>query len=406
MKTSGLTDREIQQLRAETKGTGERIHFNNAGASLPPDVVVQTMIDYLNEESTYGGYETEAKYHERLENVYTLIARLINANIDEVAITENASTGWGIAFYGLNFKKGDVVITSEMEYVTNLIGFLNVQKKLGVEVKVIPNDERGNFSLQALEEAITPQTKLIAVTEIASTSGSMIPIVEIGKIARKHNILYLVDACQSAGHVSIDVKEIGCDMLSVTGRKYLRAPRGTGFLYVRKEVQDRIQPIFMDNHATDWVSLDDYKLRNDARRFELYEKNRALTLGLGKAIEYALNIGLGRIWERIQYLSALLRAQLAQVDGVTVHDFGDKQCGIVTFSVEGFDAATIKLRLAEDHINVTVGKAVSTLIYMEKNHLESVVRASIHYYNTEEEIQILCRSLKAIIRSVIAKVVR
>jgi selenocysteine lyase/cysteine desulfurase len=405
METLRLTEQEIHQFRAETKGTACRIHFNNAGASLPLDIVVQTMTDYLNEEASYGGYETEAKYHDQLENAYTLIARLINANTDEVAIAENASTAWGIAFNGLDFKKGDVIITSEMEYVTNLIGFLNVQKRYGVEIKVIPNDEKGNFSLPALEEAITPQTRLIAVTEIASTSGCMIPVVEIGKIARKHQILYLVDACQSAGHVPIDVKEIGCDLLSVTGRKYLRAPRGTGFLYIRKEVQNQVKPIFMDNHATSWVSLNDYELRNDARRYELYEKNRALTLGLGKAIEYALNIGLDRIWDRIQYLSALLRAQLAQIDGVTVHDSGDKQCGIVTFSVEGFDAATIKSRLAEDGINVTVGKAVSTLIYMEKNHLQSIVRASIHYYNTEEEIQILCRSLEAIIRSVIAKAV-
>ncbi|HEY9001860.1 MAG TPA: aminotransferase class V-fold PLP-dependent enzyme [Mucilaginibacter sp.] len=405
MESLRITDLEIQQFRAETKGTAQRIHFNNAGASLPPDVVVQTMTDYLNEEATFGGYETEAKYHAQLENTYALIAQLINADADEVAIVENASTGWHIAFNGIDFKKGDVVITSEMEYVTNLLGFLNAQKRFGVEVKVIPNDEKGNFSLQALEEAITPQTKLIAVTEIASTTGGTIPIIEIGKIARRHNILYLVDACQSAGHVPIDVKQIGCDMLSVTGRKYLRAPRGTGFLYVRKEVQDQIKPIFMDNHATDWVGLDDYQLRSDARRYELYEKNRALTFGLGKAIEYALNIGLDRIWDRIQYLSALLRAQLAQIDGVIVHDFGDRQCGIVTFSVEGFDAATIKLRLAEDRINVTVAKAVSALIFMEKNHLKSVVRASIHYYNTEEEIQVLCKSLEAIIRSVIAKAV-
>lgn len=402
METSKLTKQEIQQLRAETKGTEQRIHFNNAGSSLPPDVVVQTVIDYLNEEAAYGGYETEAKYQDRIENTYALIAQLINASVNEVAIAENASTGWHIAFNGIDFKKGDVVITSEMEYVTNLLGFLNAQKRYGVEVKVIPNDEKGNFSLVALEEAITQQTKLIAVTEIASTTGGMIPIIEIGKIARKHNILYLVDACQSAGHVPIDVKEIGCDMLSVTGRKYLRAPRGTGFLYVRKEIQGQIKPIFMDNHATDWVSLEDFQLRNDARRYELYEKNRALTIGLGKAIEYALNIGLDRIWDRIQYLAALLRAQLAQIGGVTVHDFGDRQCGIVTFSVEGFDAAAIKFRLAEDRINVTVSKAVSTLIFMEKNHLKSVVRASIHYYNTEEEIQIICKSLEATIRSVVA----
>ncbi|MBV8391047.1 MAG: aminotransferase class V-fold PLP-dependent enzyme [Mucilaginibacter sp.] len=405
MKPNILSDKEIQQLRAETKGTAHRIHFNNAGASLPPDVVVQTVIDYLTEEATYGGYETEAKYHKQLENVYTLIARLINADVDEIAIVENASTAWHIAFNGIDFKKGDVIITSEMEYVTNLLGFLNAQKTHGVEFKVIPNDEHGNFSLSALEEAITPQTKLIAVTEIASTTGGMIPIIEIGKIARKHNILYLVDACQSAGHVPIDVKQIGCDMLSVTGRKYLRAPRGTGFLYVRKEILNRIKPLYLDNHATNWVSQDDYELRNDARRFELYEKNRALILGLGKAIEYALNIGVDRIWDRIKYLSALMRSQLAGIEGVIVHDFGDLQCGIVTFSVAGLDSREVKIKLAENNINVSLGKAVSTLVFMEKNHLESVVRASVHYYNTEEEIQSLCNSLEAIIRSVIAKAV-
>ncbi|MEO6852094.1 MAG: aminotransferase class V-fold PLP-dependent enzyme [Mucilaginibacter sp.] len=391
-----LTAAEIQQFRAETKGTAGKIHFNNAGASMPPDVVLDRVIDYLKEEAAFGGYETEAKYTGELEQTYDLVARLINAERDEVALVENASTAWGLLFNGIDFKPGDVVITSEMEYVTNLMGFLHVKKTRGVEIKVIPNDADGNFSLPALEEAITPKTKLIAVTHIPSTAGGMIPIVEIGKIARRHGILYLVDACQSAGQLPVDVKEIGCDMLSVTGRKYLRAPRGTGFLFVRKEVQDQLQLILMDSHTADWVSTEDYKIRDDARRFELYEKNRALTLGLGKAIEYALGIGLDRIWHRIQHLATSLRQQLESIDGVTVHDFGDQQCGIVTFSVKGIDSATVKRKLAEENINVSIGKAISTLIYMNKNHLTSVVRASVHYYNTEEEIMVMCKVLKAI----------
>jgi len=249
-----------------------------------------------------------------------------------------------------------------------------------------------------LEEAISPQTKLIAVTHIPSTAGGMIPIVEIGKIARKHHILYLVDACQSAGHVPVDVKEIGCDMLSVTGRKYLRAPRGTGFLYVRKAIQDDLKLQFMDGFSAPWVSEDDYKARDDARRFELYEKSRALTLGLGKAVDYALNVGVDRTWERIQYLAGLMRRELRNIPGITVHDFGDEQCGIVTFSVSGMDSATVKSKLAEKQINVSVGLAKSTLIYMNKNHLASVVRASVHYYNTEEEIGATCDALAFIIK--------
>jgi cysteine desulfurase/selenocysteine lyase len=192
MEITPLSRQEVQQLRAETKGTTQKIHFNNAGASLPPDVVVETVVNYLNEEAIYGGYETEYKYRDQLEDTYTQIARLINADKDEIAIAENASMAWHLAFNGIDFKAGDVVITSEMEYVTNLIGFLNAQKTLGIELTVIPNDEHGNFSLTALEDAISPKTKLIAITQIPSTAGGMIPIVEIGKIARRHNILYLV----------------------------------------------------------------------------------------------------------------------------------------------------------------------------------------------------------------------
>ena len=398
MKITPLDEQEIAQLRAETKGTTARIHFNNAGASLPPDVVVETVVNYLGEEAVYGGYETEYKYRLELENTYNLIARLINAGKEEVAIVENASIAWGLAFNGIDFNEGDEVITSEMEYVTNLFGFLNVQKTHGIEIKVIPNDEQGNFMMAALEEVISPRTKLIAITHIPSTAGGMTPIIEIGKVARKHQILYLVDACQSAGQAPLDVKEIGCDMLAVTGRKYLRAPRGTGFLYVRKAIQDKLKLFFIDGLTAQWNGLDDFKVRDDARRFEVYEKNRALTLGLGKAIEYALHIGIDRIWMRIKYLAGRMREQLRNIESVTVNDMGDEKCGIVTFSVAGMDAAAIKDKLAERQINVSVGQAKSTMIYMSKNHFGSIVRASVYYYNTEEEINTLCDELLSVIK--------
>ena len=398
MDATVISQQEINRLRQETAGTTNIIHFNNAGASLPPDVVVDTVVDYLREEAIAGGYETEYKYREQLANAYTAIARLINAEPDEIAIVENASTAWCIAFNGIDFKAGDEVITSEMEYVTNIIGFLNAEKDSGVKIKLIPNDENGNFSLVELENAISPKTKLIAVTHIASTTGGMVPIVEIGKIANKHNILYLVDACQSAGQVPVDVKEIGCDMLSVTGRKYLRAPRGTGFLFVKKEIQDKLKPLFMDGFSAPDVRLAGFNLRNDARRFELYEKNRALTLGLGKAVEYALTIGIDRVWERIQLLATALREKLAGIGGITVHDFGAEQCGIVTFTVNGLDAAQVKNHLAQKHINVSVGKAISTLYFMNKNNLTNVVRASVHYYNTKQEINTICDELRALLK--------
>ena len=374
----------------------QKIHFNNAGSSLPPDIVVETVVSYLREEAAAGGYETEARYKEQLENVYVSIARLISAEKDEIALVENASAAWSLAFKGLSFQKGDVVITSEMEYVTNLLGLLEFQKTHGIEVRMVPNDEQGNFSLEAFEAAIGPRTRLIAMTHIPSSAGNVLPVADIGRIARKHQILYLLDACQSAGQIPIDVNEINCDFLAVTGRKYLRAPRGTGFLYVRKEVQDQLTPLMIDGFSTRGTTLHGYELREDARRFELYEKSRALTLGLGKAVDYALAIGLDSIWRRIQELAGLMRERLSSIDGITVHDRGGQLCGIVTFSVDAVDSALIKKELAAKNINVSITQAHSTLYYMSRYKLDKILRASVHYYNTEEEIDLFCDALVAI----------
>lgn len=397
MKLEPINNEELQNLRNQTIGTSQLIHFNNAGSSLPPDVVVDTVIDYLREEALSGGYETEAKYIDRINGVYDQIALLINADRDEVAVFENASAAWCTAFKGLSFKDGDEIITSEMEYVTNLIGLVDLQNADGIKVKVIPNDEQGNFSMAEFEKAINAKTKLIMVTHVSSSGGSIIPVEEIGDLAEKHQILYLVDACQSAGQLPLDVKKIKCDMLSATGRKYMRAPRGTGFLFVKKSSQDLIKPILLDFQAAGNVSLTAYTLRKDARRFELYEKSRALTLGFGKAIEYAMNIGLDRIWHRIEHLSALMRRKLAEIPGIIVRDSGDRLSGIVAFSVNGVESSEVKLKLAEIGINVSVGGSQATPIYMGKNQLSAVVRASVHYYNTEEEINTLCQELSAMI---------
>jgi len=392
-----MTKPEIDQIRQDTKGCANKIHFNNAGASLPADVVVDTVVDYLREEAIEGGYETEAKYIDRINDVYDQIALLINAEKEEVAIFENASAAWGTAFKGLVFENGDEIITTEMEYVTNLIGLVDMQKEDGVKVIVIPNDEQGNFSIEKFENAVTSRTKLIAVTHVSSSGGSILPIEEIGEIAERHQILYLVDACQSAGQMPLDVRKIKCDMLSATGRKYLRAPRGTGFLYVKKTSQNKLKPVLLDFLGAGNVSLSGYTLREDARRFELYEKSRALSLGLGRAVAYALGIGLERIWERIEYLSGILRKKLSEIDGITVHDHGNNLSGIVTFSINAMDSVDVKTKLAARDINVSVGGQQATPIYMENSGLTTVVRASVHYYNTEEEIEVLCSELSLMI---------
>jgi selenocysteine lyase/cysteine desulfurase len=394
MEVQPLSEVEIQAIRAETAGTTARIHLGNAGASLPPDVVVQTMVNFLQEEALSGGYEIEAKYRAQLDHTHELIAQLINASPDEIALTENASAAWDIAFNGLHFQPGDEVIVSEMEYVSNVLGLLNAQKLYGIVIKVISNDAAGIFPLQELEAAITDKTRLLAITHIPSTAGNVLPVAAIGEIARKHNILYLLDACQSVGHVPVDVQAIGCDMMAVTGRKYLRGPRGSGFLYVRQSIQDKLKLFSFDGRTVTQVTQQHFVVRTDARRFEWYEKNPAIVLGLQKAVEYLLNIGIERVWQRIQYLSGLLRQRLQAIDGLVLHDQGDVLCGIVTFSVAGIEAKDVKATLAAKNINVHVGLAASTLYYMNRKGLNGIVRASVHYYNTEDEIELVCRELR------------
>lgn len=394
MEVKPFNEAEIQAFRAETTGTADRIHLNNAGASLPPDIVVNTMVDFLREEALYGGYETEAKYRAQLDHTHVLIAQLINAHPDEIALVENASAAWEIAFNGLHFQPGDEVITSEMEYVSNVLGLLNAQKRYGIVIKMIPNDADGNFPISALEAAITARTKLIAVTHVPSTAGNVLPAMAIGEVARKFNIVYLLDACQSVGQMPVDVQAIGCDLLAVTGRKYLRGPRGSGFLYVRRQMLDKLKLLFFDGRTVTCVDQQGFVVRADARRFEWYEKNPAVTLGLQKAVEYVLNIGVARIWQRIQHLVFLFRQRLQEIDGITVHDQGDDLCGIITFSVAGVPAAVVRTKLATKNINVHIGFAKSTLYYMNRKGLDGIVRASVHYYNTEEEIEKVCQALR------------
>ena len=360
-----------------------------------PRPVLDSVIAHLRLESEIGGYEAAEQAQQAIEHVYDAAARLIGCRPDEIAVIENATRAWDMAFYSIAFRPGDTILTSVAEYASNFIAYLQVAHRTGAVIRVIPNDEYGAISVDALKNSIDNRVKLISLTHVPTNGGLVNPAEEVGEIARQAGVLYLLDACQSVGQMPIDVQRIGCDMLSATGRKFLRGPRGTGFLYVRSEILERLEPPLLDLHAARWVEKDRYEIRKDARRFENWETNCAGKIGLGAAIDYALQWGLEETWSRVFHLGEQLRGRLSGLPGVAVRDLGREKCGIVTFTVEGKRPEEIRSALSEKRINVSVSPAQYTLMDMENRGLkDGVIRASVHYYNSEEEIDRFCRVLE------------
>jgi selenocysteine lyase/cysteine desulfurase len=386
----------IDKFRDDTPGTQQVIHFNNAGASLMPKAVSDSIINYLREESLYGGYETANKHRDSIEQVYPTIAEFINAHPDEIALLENATAAWNMAFFAIDFEDGDRILTSKAEYASNFIAYLRLKEKVDVQIEIIPNDVHGQTSVESLNQIMDIDVKLISITHIPTNGGLVNPVVKIGEIAQRYDCFYLVDACQSIGQYPVDVQKIGCDMLSATGRKYLRGPRATGFLYINRDQIKNLLPPFVDLHAAKWVSETEYQIRSDARRFENWEMNYAGIMGLKKAVTYASDIGIEPIWKRITQLSEKLRWELAQLPNINVHDIGETKGGIVTFTVNSMSAEEVKKYLSRKNINVSTSSKSSTRLDMEDRNLDELVRASVHYYNTETEIKQFIDVLKTV----------
>jgi cysteine desulfurase / selenocysteine lyase len=378
---------DVDRLRAETPGCANVAHLNNAGASLPPAVVHDAVVEYLGREAAIGGYETAAERSDSLEHTYDALARLIGATRDEIAAIENATRAWDMAFYSFRFDPGDRILTGCAEYASNWIALRQVASRTGASVEVVPDDEQGQFDVDALERLLDDRVRLVSLVHVPTQSGLVNPAAAVGRITRAAGVPLLLDACQSVGQLPLDVDEIGCDILSATGRKFLRGPRGTGFLYVRRSLVEQLEPPLLDLHAAEWEPGGGYTIRADARRFENWETNFAGKVGLGVAADYAVETGVDATWERVHGLAAQLRALLAEVPGAEVRDRGEVLGAIVTFTVRGRRGAEVRDALFAKHVNVSVIGASSARLDLDRRGISEVVRASVHHYNTVDELE-------------------
>ena len=377
---------DVERTRAETPGCGHVTHLNNAGSALPPAAVVDAVVEHLRREAEIGGYEAAAERREAWEHTYDSLARLIGGARDEIAVVENATRAWDMAFYAFRFSPGDRILTGRAEYASNWIALQQVAARTGAVVEVVPDDEHGQFDVAALAARLDDRVKLVSLVHAPAHSGLINPAADVGRLTREAGVPLLLDACQSVGQLPVDVQALGCDVLSATGRKFLRGPRGTGFLWVRRELIEELEPPLLDLHAAEWLPDGGYRIRSDARRFENWEAYYAGKIGLGVAADYALAVGLEAIAERVQALAATLREALGGVARVEVRDRGLVLGGTVTFTVDGQTADEVKAALAAQRINVSVSPASYARLQLADGGTPRLVRASVHYYNTDEEL--------------------
>lgn len=381
-----MDDFPIDRVRADTPAVRDVLHFNNAGSALPPTIVVDTVVDYLRREAEIGGYEAAAEAAETLAATYSSLAALVGGRADQIAVIENATRAWDMAVYGFPFKQGDRVITARSEYGSNLLAFLQLKNRFGIEIVLVEDDADGQIDLDALEVELERGAAMMSLSHIATSGGLINPAAEVGRRCREHDVFFVLDACQSLGQVPLDVAGLHCDVLSTTGRKYLRGPRGTGFLWVGDKAMETLEPPLIDQHAAVFISDDEYELLPDAKRFENWERYFAGQLGLGAAADYLLDLGVEATTARLWELGAEVRARLDVMPGVTVHDKGLNRGGIVTFTVENMTATEVKASLSADRINTSVSVASTSRYDLGNRGLDEVVRASVHYYNTLEEV--------------------
>jgi selenocysteine lyase/cysteine desulfurase len=382
-----FTAEEIERLRADTPGCLTRIHFNNAGAALMPQPVLAAAVDHLRLEAEIGGYEAAEARAAEIERFYTATADLLNCRPEGIAYMANATDAYMRALSAIPFERGDVVVTTRDDYISNQIVFLSLRKRLGIEVVHAPDLPGGGVDVDALRELLQARRpRLVAVTHIPTNSGLVQPVEAIGAVCRDLGVLYLLDACQSVGQRVVDVKAIGCDFLSATCRKFLRGSRGSGFLYVSDAaLAAGLEPLYLDMRGAAWVSEDEYRPVEGARRFEDWEFAYALLLASAEAVSYAVAVGIERTQRRVTDLAARLRQGLSH-DGLRLLDRGDELGALVTVEIAGWDAEACKRELDAAGVNFSLSLREYARFDFDAKDVDWCVRLSPHYYNTAEEV--------------------
>ena len=387
---------DLEKVRSETPGCSTKIHFNNAGASLMPSAVIDSIQKYILLEGLTGGYETEDLQTAEINGFYKSLATLINCEPKNIAFTSSATNSFARALSCIPFKEGDTILLANEDYISNQFAFLSLQKRFNLKIIRASSLPSGGVDVGDMKRLMDQHhPRLVSLTHVPTNSGLIQPIEEVGRLCRERDILYLVDACQSVGQLPIDVTKIQCDFLSATFRKFLRGPRGTGFLFISDTVfRKNLEPLFIDMRGAQWTAINEYTPQPNAKRFEDWEFPYALVIGAKASIDYALQIGLENIRDRNIILCEKIREKLAKINDLEILDKGEKLSSIITVKVPKWKPNEFMEALRTRNINTSISYKGFAFIDFESKGVDWALRISPHYYNTEEEVDILINTLK------------
>ena len=390
---------QLETWRAETPGCRHRNHLNNAGAALMPQPVIDAITDHVKLEAEIGGYEAADARAEEVARGYDALAALVGARRDNIAVVANATAGFVQALSSFDFARGDVIVTTRCDYTSNQIQYLALAKRLGVEIAHAADLPEGGVDPDAVRELVRRRRpRLVAVSWIPTNSGLVQDVEAVGAVCEEAGVPYVVDACQAVGQIEIDVGRLRCDYLSATARKFLRGPRGIGFLYAADRALARgDHPLFVDMRGARWTAAGEYAVAPTARRYEDWEFPYALVLGQAAAVRYALDVGIEIARARAWALAARLREALGSLPGVRVLDRGATRCAIVTMTADGRPADGIVRALATRGINTVSSLREFGIYDFDAKGVATAVRLSPHYYNTEAEVDAAVAALGEIV---------
>lgn len=377
---------DLDQVRVDTPGCQDQVFLDSAGSSLPPRRVVSAMVDHVRREAEVGGYRAAGERAEELRQLPRALGQLLSCDEAAIALSDSGSRAWSQFLTALPLRAGDRVLVTGTEYASNAIALLQRARADGVVVEVVPSTPTGEVDVAELAAMLDERVRLVSLVHVPTNGGLINPVREVVELAHGVGAWVLLDACQSVGQMRVDVQDLQVDALTASGRKWLRGPRGTGFLYVRPELAEELEPAVADMRGAEWTSPSSYRLLPGAARFEFWEADIAARLGLNAAVELLLELGPADVETAVKARASQLRAALSSLPNVRVRDVGDELCGIVSFTVEGTEPEAAREALGECGLTLSVSRASSTRIDMAARGLESVLRASPHYFVTEGEI--------------------